>query len=286
MYGVTGSPHSMLYIKELAYMTTGLAKWMLENAISILEEAGYSIVFAHTDSCFFEMNSLSLDVITNICNTVNEECKRRFEKEFGIKYEHLFYQAEPKFILPNFYIVTTSNYIGETIFNNVLLDKPAVIVAGLQLKKKSSFALFREVQLGILKLLLKGKKEEIKDYVYDIVRKMQKGRYDDKLIKEQQVNKDIAEYKGRSLPQVRIVEELAKKGLFKTGDTIRFVITLNKKDGKTIREEAVVNNVVPKISEKGYAWYAKNLIDMVNHVLGEKVLDIKAFGSRTISDFF
>ena len=222
-YGVMGSYGCRFYHPDLPSAITGTGQWLLLRSKEYLEKKGYKVVYGDTDSLFVKLPEGITDYSTKdgekLARNLNQYWKKRLDEEFGVE---SFLEIEYEKYYRKFIITPArggesgakKRYAG--LIKNE--DEEKIEFVGLEIVRSDWTRLAKEFQVELYERIFYEK--EIKDWIREIVKKVNSGEFDDKLVYRKRLRKDVQDYT-KNIPQhVR-----AAKLIDKNSGTIYYVIT-------------------------------------------------------------
>jgi DNA polymerase-2 len=222
-YGVMGSSGCRFYHPDLPSAITGTGKWLLLQSKEYLFNRGYEVIYGDTDSLFIKLKAgEGAEAQANgerIALELNDYWKKRLKADYGITsfLELEFEKYYRSFILTPIRGGETGakkRYTGLLVMNG----EEELEFVGMEFVRSDWTRLAKEFQVQLyLKIF---NKEEVSDWIRSIVRKVNTGAFDDKLVYRKRLRKEIDEYQKSNPPHVR-----AARMINKTSGTVEYVIT-------------------------------------------------------------
>jgi DNA polymerase-2 len=222
-YGVMGSYNCRFYHPDLPSAITGTGQWLLLRSKEYLEQKEYNVVYGDTDSLFVKLPE-TMDDFTpedgkKLVGDLNKFWKKRLKDEFKVEsfLEVEFEKYYRKFIITP---ARGSESGAKKRYAGVLRKdgEEKIEFIGLEFVRSDWTRLAKEFQVELYERIFYGK--EIKNWIKDIVKGVNNGEYDEKLIYRKRLRKDLADYT-RNIPQ----HVKAAKMIDQTSGTIYYVIT-------------------------------------------------------------
>ena len=179
-YGVSGYTRFRLYDREIGAAVTSVGRAIIEHTRSVIEQAGYHVIYGDTDSCMVELPESGIDgtiaKAREIEQRLNESYRDFAKKElsadthfFSIKFEKIygrFFQAGKK-----------KRYAGHLIWKEgKTVDE--IDIVGFEIRRSDYPHITKTVQRRVMEMILHGEPfEEIRRYLGDIIRNYRSGRY-------------------------------------------------------------------------------------------------------------
>jgi DNA polymerase, archaea type len=180
-YGVSGYPRFRLFDREIGSAATSVGRAIIEHTRSVIEQMDFKVIYGDTDSCMVQL-SKDLDkehtIVTarTIEKLLNESYKDFAKNQlnadvhfFSIKFEKIyarFFQAGKK-----------KRYAGSLVWKEGKDVKDTDIV-GFEIRRSDTPQITKIVQQHVMEMILDGeKKEQIRKYLIDEVKKYREGKY-------------------------------------------------------------------------------------------------------------
>jgi DNA polymerase II len=222
-YGVMGSYGCRFYHPDLPSAITGTGQWLLLRSKEYLEQKNYKVVYGDTDSLFVklpeEVNAFSSADGEELVNNLNVYWKKRLKKEFKVEsfLEIEFEKYYRKFIITP---ARGGEYGAKKRYAGLLKTgtEEKIEFVGLEFVRSDWTRLAKEFQVELYEKIFYGK--DVKEWIKEIVNKVNSGEFDDKLVYRKRLRKDVGDYT-KNIPQhVR-----AAKLIEQNSGTIYYVIT-------------------------------------------------------------
>ncbi len=222
-YGVMGSYGCRFYHPDLPSAITGTGQWLLLRSKEYLEQKGFKVVYGDTDSLFVKLPELITNFSSEdgekIVRDLNSYWKTRLKKDYNVEsfLEIEFEKYYKKFIITparGSESGAKKRYAG--LLKTETEDK--IEFVGLEFVRSDWTRLSKDFQVELYERIFYGK--EVKDWIKEVVKKVNSGEFDDKLVYRKRLRKDVEDYT-KNIPQhVR-----AAKLIEKNSGTIYYVIT-------------------------------------------------------------
>jgi DNA polymerase-2 len=222
-YGVMGSYACRFYHPDLPSAITGTGQWLLLRSKEYLERKGYKVVYGDTDSLFVKLpetiNDFSPEDGEKIVNDLNTYWKSRIKNDYNLEsfLEIEFEKYYRKFII-------TPARGGESgakkRYAGLLKTgtEEKIEFVGLEFVRSDWTRLAKEFQVELYERIFYGR--EVKNWIKEVVKRVNSGEFDDKLIYRKRLRKNVEDYT-KNIPQhVR-----AAKMIDQNSGTIYYVIT-------------------------------------------------------------
>ena len=259
-YGVLGYRGGRYYTKLLAETITKTGQWVIKQAVEVLQNNGYALIYGDTDSGFFETGTNNLqDAIR-----VGEEMKDAINKHYWEKLGDMgvpedWRRIEMKFEKVFSVVVfgrAKKRYAGLLVYNEgLVLEKPKLVIKGLEIVRSDTTELGEEVQHKTVEMVLNHLNDPINhpiDEVYDYLRnvyiQLMSNKLTEKLVRYKGMSKDIDKYKAK---QEHVRAAIILRRVFGKVPATRIGYLLIDKDDKR-------GNVIGAVYEGRVYYYAHN----------------------------
>lgn len=222
-YGVMGSYNCRFYHPDLPRAITGSGHKLLLGSKDYLEKKELKVIYGDTDSLFVMLKNVSDEdgeaQGRKIVKELNQFWKNKLKKEYKVE-SHLELQFEKYY---KQFIITPARgadtgakkrYAGLVVKD----DKENIEFVGMEFVRSDWTNLAKDFQIELYEKIFH--KEEVGDWIREVIKELKNGKFDDKLIYRKRLRKEIEEYTKNIPPHVR-----AAKLLNEPGDTIYYVIT-------------------------------------------------------------
>jgi DNA polymerase I len=292
--GVIGAYGFRFYDRDVAESITLTGRELLKMLTEILEELNFEILYLDTDGCFCRKEGFDIykfkEKEKSLLWLVNNELRQRAIKRFNIPPEYYCEEVKVDDVYSKiFFSGVKKRYIGEIYdfsANVSILDtwrNRDKVLEGIPLKRNIvGYDIIRldvpnivkKVQSKVFDIIFKSEsREEIRRKIQEMLKVIHSflfsGQLDEDLIIEKGTRRKLDKYKAEDI-HVKIAKELAKRGMFRPGDSIEYVIIDEGKEGFT-GAPIIEGEPFPKISPKGYRYYWDRILNVVERVLGEKI---------------
>lgn len=222
-YGVMGSYNCRFYHPDLPSAITGTGQWLLLRSKEYLEQKGYKVVYGDTDSLFVKLPETIKDFSPEdggkLVGNLNYYWRTRLQEDFEVE---SFLEVEFEKYYRKFIITPArggesgakKRYAGLLRTGN----EEKIEFVGLEFVRSDWTRLAKEFQVELYERIFYG--EEIKNWIKDVVKKVNSGEFDDKLVYRKRLRKDVEEYT-KNIPQ----HVKAAKMIDQNSGTIYYVIT-------------------------------------------------------------
>ena len=220
-YGVMGSYGCRFYHHELPNAITGTGHWLLLGSKEKLENEGYSVIYGDTDSLFVKLNQINTEDINGekIAEDLNSYWSEKISKDFGLQ---SFLELEYEKYYSKFIITPARG--GETgakkRYAGLLVKdgKEVLEFVGMEFVRSDWTKLAKEFQVELYQKIFDD--EDVTEWIKSIVKKVNEGVFDNKLIYQKRLRKNLEDYVKNIPPQVR-----AAKMIDRNGGIIQYLFT-------------------------------------------------------------
>ncbi len=220
-YGVMGSYGCRFYHHDLPNAITGTGHWLLLGSKEKLENDGYTVIYGDTDSLFVKLNKKSTGKIygEKIAASLNSYWSERITKDFGLD---SFLELEYEKYYSKFIITPARG--GETgakkRYAGLLVKdgKDVLEFVGMEFVRSDWTKLAKEFQVELYRRIFND--EDVIDWIKSIVKRVNEGAFDDKLIYKKRLRKNLEDYVKNIPPQVR-----AAKMIDRNSGSIQYLMT-------------------------------------------------------------
>ncbi|OGU84062.1 MAG: hypothetical protein A2W11_12335 [Ignavibacteria bacterium RBG_16_35_7] len=188
-----------------------------------LHKQGYEVIYGDTDSLFVKLKEgEGDDAKTNgerIASELNDYWKKRLKDEFSVT---SFLELEFEKYYSRFVLTplrggeqgAKKRYAGLLKING----QEELEFVGMEFVRSDWTKLAKEFQVQLYMKVFND--EDVRDWIRNVVNKVNRGGYDDKLVYRKRLRKEIDEYQKSGPPHVR-----AARMINKTSGTVEYVIT-------------------------------------------------------------
>jgi len=286
--GLKGQKTSRLYNPEIAKSITLTGQEVLKTLIKIINDLNvFELIYGDTDSIMIRFNHSKYDNpeiieknIYKLTQHFNQKLKEQLCQRYDVPPENYKIELSPRNIFTFFFIPAKKRYFGHSIWTEGKKEDRDVFV-GLEHKRYDVFNLLRIVQETTLKIIMNSKtnaeiKSKLREYLINLKRDLFDGKYDRELVFMRNVRQSFEKYKVLP-PHVQAAKILAEKGVFRGGDTVKYIIT-DLQNGHQIAEPVLESGIYPKIKPNGYKYYWEYILRLVESLIGENIFENKLEG--------
>lgn len=226
LFGYFGFVGSRFFDQRLASSVTYTARTIIKKVWSFLEDKGYNVLYADTDSVFVEVNKQDnlknlLDIGFWLKDEINNMIDDFVRKEFNTD-DHIL---EIKFekVYSRIILLAKKRYVGRLIWKKgkEVYDFDYV---GVEIRRSDNPKFIKDIQHKVFEMILDGNSfDDIRRFIYDVIKNIDKVDLDDLGIPIG-INKPISEYKG-NIMHIRAVKYSNKylNKNFHVGDRVRYI---------------------------------------------------------------
>ncbi|QYJ87981.1 DNA polymerase II [Shewanella mesophila] len=236
LYGVLGSRGCVFHDAKLASSITLRGHQIMKQTRAWIEEIGLKVIYGDTDSTFVhladgsdiaDIDEFARNLVSIINGKWRSLLKQHYELDchLELEYERHFEQ----FFMPTLrgsLEGSKKRYVGAYTGENGELK---LIFKGMEQVRSDWSPLARQVQAELYYRLFA--KQDIVEYLKDIVLRLQQGELDDLLIFSKRLRRNIDEYTAKASPHVKAAslwcERSGNKRHGKRGVKVKYIITSN-----------------------------------------------------------
>ncbi|QLK46616.1 DNA polymerase II [Vibrio owensii] len=237
-YGVLGSSGCRFFDTRLASSITMRGHEIMKQTKVLIEDKGYQVIYGDTDSTFVSLNGAysqaDADKIGNeLVDYINQWWNDHLRSEYNLNsILELEYETHyRKFLMPTIRGAETGSkkryagLIGEG-------ERERIIFKGLESARTDWTPLAQRFQNTLYQMIFHG--EDPSDYVREMVEKTNAGEFDDQLVYQKRLRRQLHEYQKNIPPQVRaarladdINAKLGRPLQYQNRGRIEYLITVN-----------------------------------------------------------
>ncbi|HQT45335.1 MAG TPA: DNA polymerase domain-containing protein, partial [Candidatus Micrarchaeota archaeon] len=226
-YGYLAYARSRWYSRDCGESVTAWGRHYITQTISKAEAAGFSVLYADTDSVFMLLGGRKHEVAMAFMQKVNSELPERMELELEAFYPR------------GLFVTKKAGDSGAKKKYALIDEKGRMKIRGFELVRRDWSKVAKETQSNVLNAILRdGSKEKAVAIVKDTVDRLRSGAVPlDELVVFTKLNKDPDKYLVTS-PELSAARKARLAGIQIDSDSlIGYVIT---KSGSTVSEKAQV----------------------------------------------
>jgi DNA polymerase I len=250
-YGYTGWSAAKFYKRECAEATTAWGRYFIKQAISMVEEFGFQVIYSDTDSIFAKLTESGITDRREETLKKAKEISERITKELPLELE-----------IQDFFKVIF--FTGKKKRYAALTDKGEIVVRGLEVRRGDWCEIAKEVQTEVIRLILVEKDpKKAMEYVKRIIQYVKEGEIPlDKLIIHKTITRKISGYETKQAHVVAAERALASSShiVYEIGSKIPYVVI--KGPGKTSERAFPVDIIERSEGNEIYADGVKYLVDV------------------------
>ncbi len=237
-YGVLGTPGCRIHDSRLTSSITLRGHEIMQRTAKLIEEKGYDVIYGDTDSVFVSLknkvNNDQANIIGHkLIKHINSYWEKNIQKNYGVpSYLEMEYETHyQRFFMPTIRGSekgSKKRYAGLQIST----DKSQIIFKGLESVRSDWTLLAREFQQKLYAKIFND--EPYQEYIKRIIKDLQAGKFDNKLIYRKRLRQKLASYHKNIPPHARAAikaEHFFKKtgqpSRYQLPSWIEYVITLN-----------------------------------------------------------
>lgn len=283
MYGFTGDAKTRYFYREVADSITRLARLYLTEAITLLDNLGFEVIYADTDGIYIKFaEDTTYATITDVCNSlvplINDLCaniaedrnvpaeKRRIEIKFEAIYDPIiFFRSEKG-------AVAKKRYVAREVYSykaGGLRTEPKVDDKGIETRRGDRSELTHIMQAEVVNFLLRGDIHGAFRYIKDMRRRFFLGELDNRAVLSSSVTKPDDEYKTKP-PHFRAAQKAKAQGERLMWGKVRYVYVEDARNGLVV--EPVIGDKIPPVKASGREFFwEKRIIKWCKRIMGAVV---------------
>lgn len=239
-YGILGSTGCRFFDPRLSGSITKRSHELLKTTGAWISAEGYQVIYGDTDSIFVAVGAEksaehAQKIGKQLQDYINAKWQTELREVFNInsQLEIEFETHFTRFFMPtirginlvkgNKNIGTKKRYAG--------LVKDQLVFKGLESVRSDWTALSKDFQQALYKRIFNN--EPVQDYIKDIVERLKRGQFDDKLIYQKKIRRKLADYVNTP-PHIKAAiianKELLRRDIDKRYDhrsTIQYIMTID-----------------------------------------------------------
>jgi DNA polymerase I len=214
-YGYTGWSAAKFYKRECAEATTAWGRYFIKQAISMVEEFGFKVIYSDTDSIFAKLTDSGITDRRGETLKKAKEISERISNELPLELEiQDFFKAI-------FFTGKKKRYAA-------LTDKGEIVVRGLEVRRGDWCEIAKEVQTEVIRLILveKDPKRAV-EYVKRVIQDLKEGEIPlDKLIIHKTITRKLNGYETKQAHVVAAERALASPSriIYEVGSKIPYLV--------------------------------------------------------------
>ena len=264
LYGVTAYKNFRLFKQEVAETVTAFGRELLKHIIRTIENQGYKVLYADTDSAFIKFpddwtKEKCLEEANKLIDIINKSFNE-FAKKWGI--DKHYHEIELKFIFDRIaFFGVKKRYAGYYV-NEEGEWKNGFEIKGLQIVRSDSAEITKEVLNNVLRMLLienKTPKDALK-YIQKVKEDIRHGKIPiEKLVFKQTFDAN-KKYKQKNTPVLRglnLAKDLGIIDNYPTGKVVWIYVKYLSGDVLAVPEDKidVLNNYSIDYLRCEFRWF-------------------------------
>jgi DNA polymerase II len=257
MFGSIASPASRFFNMKIANAITHFSQFLIKLTAKKIEEMGYEVIYADTDSNFVnskieskeEANKIGKEIESKINSFYKKYVKENYSRESKLELE--FEKNYIRFLMPK---VRGSEKGAKKRYAGLLEKngKEIVDITGLEAVRGDWTEAAQKFQIELLDRIFH--KKEILTYVKKFADEIKQGKHDSLLVYRKQIRKKLEEYRKITPQHVKAARKLKKF----EGNIIEYYLTTDGPEP--------IQNLVHEIDYKHYI--NKQLKPIADSILG------------------
>ncbi len=268
-YGVLANPTCRFYSREMGNAITLTGQHIIKLTAKKVEEMGYEVIYGDTDSIFVNTKLDDYKEAHKIGDEIAKHINKFFEKHIKDEYERKNYlelqfdKVYKRFIMPT---VRGSEVGSKKRYAGLLIDsdgKEKMDFVGLEFVRRDWTDLAKTFQAELLNKIFH--KEEVADYIKQLVQEVREGKHDDLLVYKKAIRKEIDDYTKTTPPHVKAARLLGKE---LRSNIIEYVITKEgpepiQKQKHKIDYEHYIEKQIKPIADAVLGFYNQSFDDII-----------------------
>ena len=268
-YGVLANPTCRFYSRTVANAITLSGQHIIKLTAKKAEEMGYEVIYGDTDSIFLHSHvddyKKAHKIGDEIANNVNKFFDKHIKEEYHRKnfLELQFDKVYKRFIMP---MVRSAEAGSKKRYAGLLIDsegKEKMEFVGLEFVRRDWTDLAKTFQSELLNRIFH--KEEVADYIKQLVQEVREGKHDDLLVYKKAIRKEIDDYTKTTPPHVKAARLLGKD---LRSNIIEYVITTEgpepiQKQKHKIDYEHYIEKQIKPIADAVLGFYNQSFYDII-----------------------
>jgi len=268
-YGVLANPTCRFYSREMGNAITLTGQHIIKLTAKKVEEMGYEVIYGDTDSIFVHTKLDDYKEAHKIGDEIAKKINTFFEKHIKEEYHRTNYmelqfdKVYKRFIMPT---VRGSEVGSKKRYAGLLIDsdgKEKMDFVGLEFVRRDWTDLAKTFQSELLNRIFH--KEEVADYIKQLVQEVREGKHDNLLVYKKAIRKEIADYTKTTPPHVKAARLLGKD---LRSNIIEYVITKEgpepiQKQKHKIDYEHYIEKQIKPIADAVLGFYNQSFYDII-----------------------
>jgi DNA polymerase-2 len=237
--GVLGAPGCRFFNPKLVSAVTLRGHEMMRETRRLVEEEGYDAIYGDTDSIFVWLRRRhteeeAIDVSRRLVEKVNQWWRDSLRDKYGLQswLELEFDTHYQRFFMPT---IRGTDEGSKKRYAGLMIDldgREEVVYRGLETARSDWTPLAQQFQQGLYRRIFKSEPHE--DFVRDYVAKTSGGEFDDLLVYQKRLRRQLGDYTRNVPPQVRAARmadeyntKVGRPRQYQNGGRINYVMTVN-----------------------------------------------------------
>ncbi len=276
-HGYIGFFGARYYSLEASASILAFVRKFNKDTIKKVEEQGYKVIYADTDSVAFLIGKKSKSDIKKLLNKLNKELPGVMELEFDGFYKR------------GLWVTTRTGTIGAKKKYALIDEDNKTKIRGFETVRRDWCQLAREVQNKVIQQILKdGNEKKALEIVKEVIKKIKQRKIEkENLIIKTQLKKPLSEYKAIS-PHVIAAKKMQEQEIpVSQGNLIEYYIAETAGKKKLVREKV---KLPEEKGEYNIEYYLERQIlpavENIFHVFGINIKEIiEGKKQMTLGDF-
>jgi DNA polymerase-2 len=268
-YGVLANPTCRFYSRTMANAITLTGQHIIKLTAKKAEEMGYEVIYGDTDSIFLhshvddykKAHKIGDEIANNINKFFDEHIKEEYHRKNFLELQ--FDKVYKRFIMP---MIRSAEAGSKKRYAGLLIDsegKEKMEFVGLEFVRRDWTDIAKKFQMDLLNKIFH--KEEVADYIKQIVNEIREGKHDGLLVYKKAIRKEIDDYTKTTPPHVKAARLLGKD---LRSNIIEYVITTEgpepiQKQKHKIDYEHYIEKQIKPIADAILVFYNQNFDDII-----------------------
>jgi DNA polymerase-2 len=227
-WGVLANPSCRFFSMDMANAITGFGRHLIQLTIKKVEEMGYEVIYADTDSNFVHARVKSYKEAEEVSSRIEKEINHFYDDYIQKEYHRKSYmelegdRIFTRFIMPR---VRNSEEGAKKRYAGIIIEdgKEQLDVTGLEMVRRDWTELAKNFQKQLLTLIFQ--REDPTNFIRNYVKDLRTGKYDEELKYRKAIRKELEGYTKTTPPHVKAARKLEDAGLKLTSSLIEYVMT-------------------------------------------------------------
>ncbi|MBI2666412.1 ribonuclease H-like domain-containing protein [Candidatus Woesearchaeota archaeon] len=220
-YGYLGFSGARWYCFPCAQATTAYARNYIQGTIKKAEEAGFSVCYSDTDSCFLLLGTKKIEDAKMFMENINKELPGHMELEMEGYYSRGIFVALKHGEKDD----KKDDRKGAKKKYALLREDGKLKIVGFEMVRRNWSLLAKEVQEKVLQMVLDEQVKEALQYVRQVISELKSGKIEKKkLVIRMKITRDLDKYASVG-PHVAVARKMIAKGYpVNTGMIVEYII--------------------------------------------------------------